>query len=337
MVDTIQKIKEWTNVDKDIFHNEILPNNEPAVLKGLINNWPAVALGKQSNQSIIEYLCSYDQGLQVPALIAPPEIKGRFDYQPGLKRFNFERTNQPLLKMLEDLLNLTGHPNPPAFSIQGLALDEHFKGFLSDNNQVLLDETETPRIWIGNKTTTRTHYDHVDNLACVVAGNRKFTLFPPEQVANLYVGPLLSTPAGPPVSMVDLAAPDFVRYPKYKEALKAAQETTLEPGDAIYIPYLWWHNVESLDSFNVLVNYWWSKTEAASVTPYQCLLHSMLAFPELPEYQRKIWREFFNHYVFQLEGKPGEHLPDDVDDIVTQLTVEQKLKLRRLLGEGLLS
>ena len=29
------------------------------------------------------------------------------------------------------------------------------------------------------------------------------------------------------------------------------------PGDAIYIPPLWWHHVESLGQFNVLVNYWY--------------------------------------------------------------------------------
>ena len=337
MAATIAKIIEWTNVTKELFQNEILPLNQPAVLKGLIKDWPAVGKSLESNQSIIEYLCSYDQGQQVPALIAPPEVKGRFDYQPDLKRFNFERSNQPLLKMLNDLFKLTEHPNPPAFSIQGLDLDEFLTGFSTKNKQSLLDEHETARIWIGNKTTTRTHYDHVDNLACVVTGNRKFTLFPHEQLVNLYVGPLLSTPAGPPVSMVDLAEPDFEKYPKFEQALESAQENVLEPGDAIYIPYLWWHNVESLDTFNVLVNYLWSKTKPSEVAPYQCLMHSMLSFPELPEYQRKIWRTVFDHYVFQLEGKPGTHLPDDLQDIVTQLSDEQRQKLRNLLGQGLLS
>ncbi len=332
----IKPIKEWNNVNKDSFYNDIIPSRQPAVLKGLMNHWPAVQQSKMSAQSIVEYLCSYDQGQTVLALVAPPEVKGRFDYQPDLKHFNFERVQQPLLQMLEDLLNLSAHPNPPAFSIQGLAVDENFTGFGKDNFQSLIDKTETARIWIGNKTTTRTHYDHVDNLACVVAGNRKFTLFPPKQLVNLYSGPLLSTPAGPPVSMVDLAEPDFERFPKFRQALESAEEAVLEPGDAIYIPYLWWHNVESLSNFNVLVNYWWSQIESKQETPYQCLIHSMLAFPSLPEYQRDIWRTFFDHYVFQLDGNPGEHLPDDVLDIVTKLTIEQKQKLRRLLAEPLM-
>ena len=33
----------------------------------------------------------------------------------------------------------------------------------------------------------------------------------------------------------------------------------LEPGDAIYIPALWWHAVQATGELNVLVNYWWNE------------------------------------------------------------------------------
>jgi len=336
MVQRLKKIKEWNNVDKKKFHNEILPTNQPAILKGLVSDWPSVSRAKESNQSIVEYMINFEQGLQTTALISPPEVKGRFDYQPDMKRFNFERSNQPLRKMLEDLINLAKIANPPAFSIQGIDVEQHFIGFSAENKQSLLEQTENARAWIGNRTTTRTHYDHVDNLACVVAGHRKFTLFPPEQVSNLYVGPLLSTPAGPSVSLVDLAEPDLVKYPKFENALSNALEAELEPGDAIYIPYFWWHNVESLDEFNILVNYWWNQGNTSSDIPYQCLLQSMLSIPQLPAYKRKIWRKFFDHYVFQLDGSPGEHLPDDLQDIVTSLSPEHKEKMKKMISASLL-
>ena len=64
-------------------------------------------------------------------------------------------------------------------------------------------------MWLGNRAIVAPHYDIHDNLACVVAGRRKFNLFPPEQIENLYPGPTLVTPGGVPVSMVDLNQPDM--------------------------------------------------------------------------------------------------------------------------------
>jgi quercetin dioxygenase-like cupin family protein len=38
-----------------------------------------------------------------------------------------------------------------------------------------------------------------------------------------------------------------------------AMEAELSPGDAIFIPMGWFHHVEALERFNVLVNYWWDE------------------------------------------------------------------------------
>ena len=53
-----------------------------------------------------------------------------------------------------------------------------------------------PRLWLGNAIKVATHYDQMENIGIVVTGRRRFTLFPPEQVANLYMGPIELTPAG---------------------------------------------------------------------------------------------------------------------------------------------
>ena len=86
-----------------------------------------------------------------------------------------------------------------------------------------------PRVWFGNRVTVQTHYDISSNIACVVAGRRRFTLFPPEQLVNLYVGPLEFTLAGQPISMVKLEQPDFERYPRFRQALAAAQRPISSP------------------------------------------------------------------------------------------------------------
>ncbi|HEX8555798.1 MAG TPA: cupin-like domain-containing protein, partial [Sphingomonas sp.] len=143
--------------------------------------------------------------------------------------------------------------------------------------------------------------------ACVVAGRRRFTLFPPSQVANLYVGPLEHTISGQPVSMVDLDAPDFDRFPRFADAQQSALIADLDPGDALYVPSLWWHHVKSAERFNLLVNYWWSEERDGSA--FECLIHGLLAIRDLPERERESWRAFFDHFVFRPPPDAVAHLP----------------------------
>ena len=56
--------------------------------------------------------------------------------------------------------------------------------------------------------------------------------------------------------MVHVTAPDLDRFPLFEAALELAQEAVLSPGDAIFIPRCWFHHVEALERFNILVNYW---------------------------------------------------------------------------------
>ena len=132
---------------------------------------------------------------------------------------------------------------------------ERIPDFARDNTLDLVPASAGPRIWIGNATIVQTHFDLNDNIACVLAGRRRFTLFPPDQIGNLYVGPLDFTISGPPVSMVALNAPDFARFPRFAEAQAAAQVAELEPGDAIFIPYGWWHQVRRYQPSTCQLNY----------------------------------------------------------------------------------
>jgi len=119
----------------------------------------------------------------------------------------------------------------------------------------LLNADVAARLWLGNAISTPTHFDESSNIACVAAGERRFTLFSPEQVHNLYVGPIGHAPTGTPISLVDVDAPELARFPKFEHALAAAQSAHLGPGDAIYIPPLWWHHVASRRPVNLLVNH----------------------------------------------------------------------------------
>ena len=134
----------------------------------------------------------------------------------------------------------------------------------------LLPPPVRPRIWIGNTLTVQTHFDLLDNIACVVGGRRRFTLFPPEQVPNLYIGPIDFTPSGTPISMVPLHESGPGAFSAFRRsAAPRAAGAELDAGRRdLYIPYGWWHHVESLTPFNVLVNYWWNDAPKVG-SPYR--------------------------------------------------------------------
>src|ERR1700733_1554025 len=328
MTHALQTAQEWRNVDAATFHNEIRPRNRPAVLRGLVKDWPAVRASSLSERALSDYIARFDGGRPVETLIGDASIKGRFFYRDGLKTLNFERRQEQIGTTIERLLSLPPDASAPAIFIQSASIPDFLPDFARDNAIDLVGPAVIPRIWIGNSVTVTTHYDLSPNIACVVGGRRTFTFFPPEEIRNLYVGPIHFTLAGQPVSMVSLDEPDFDRYPRFEQALAAAQVAELEPGDAVYIPYFWWHHVKSLERFNVLVNYWWNDSESASGSPYDCLLHAFLSLRHLPENQRAAWRAVFDHYVFQTGGDPVAHLPPDSRGALGAMTPELAAQIK---------
>jgi hypothetical protein len=223
-------------------------------------------------------------------------------------------------------------------AMQSARIDQCLPGFAGENAMPLLDASVQPRAWIGSAIVTPAHFDESHNIAVCVAGRRRFTLFAPEQVVNLYVGPLDNTPAGMPMSLVDFAKPDLERFPRFREALAGARVAELAPGDAVYIPPLWWHHVRSLERFNMLVNYWWLAAAPGRVVPpftLDALMHAAATVRALPPAQREAWRHLFEHFVFAADGQAVEHMPADRRGVLGEMSAEDHANLRKLLAERL--
>lgn len=327
-------VDEWRNVDARTFRERIFPGNRPAVMRGLVAAWPVVAEGHKSPQATADYLLGLEQGGPLPLITAAPAIKGRLFYREDMRGANFERRAAPLATGLQTLLAHLADPEPPAIFMESAPLPDCLPTFTRFHRLELLDAAIVPRIWIGNRITVQTHYDFYSNIACVVAGRRRFTLFPPEQLPNLYPGPMDVTLAGVPVSMVRLEDPDYVRYPRFRLALEHAQVVELEPGDALFIPYAWWHRVESLTAFNALVNYWWNDNKFP-LSPLDSLLHAIFALRELPLEQRAVWRNLFDYYVFQTSGDPLGHVAPEVRGLMGARGEQALQTVRALLIRSL--
>lgn len=187
----------------------------------------------------------------------------------------------------------------------------------------------SPRIWLGTAANISCHYDTFDNLACVISGKRQFTLYAPELIGNLYIGPIDNTMSGPPVSLA-ASAPDASdeQFPMFEEIRDQALCAELEPGDALYLPKLWWHQVESTAPFNGLVNYWWDASSSGPDAPYTSLLLAMITIAERPPAERRAWRAFFDHYVFRSNGHPLAHLPPQQHGLLGPLKPDNYSKIR---------
>ena len=312
---------------------ELLASGQPAVLRGVARDWGLVQAGLRSMPDAMDYLRSHYNGQPVTYSYGSPEVAGRPFYNDDFTALNCEVRRSLLDDVLDEIAAYAPDTNPPTYYVASLLVDSRLPRFREENDLGLATHgvDAPPSIWIGNRVTASCHYDALNNIACCAVGRRRFTVFPPEQIDNLYPGPLEPTPGGQVVSVVDFDAPDFERYPRFREALASARTAVLEPGDAVFIPSLWWHHVQGLEAFNVLVNYWWSSVPAYIPTPMHALYHALWTIRDRPERERQAWRAIFDYYVFGDPERAGEHLPEAARNVLGPIDETMARQLRAML------
>ncbi|WCE06054.1 cupin-like domain-containing protein [Pseudoxanthomonas sp. JBR18] len=335
MLEHAEAIAERRGLRPDTLDATLLASTQPVVLRGLVADWPMARAGAASAREAVDYVRRFARAEPVVATVAAPESQGRFFYAEGQQGFNFRSERVPLPVVLDTLLRYLDEAAPPAIYVGSTTIDTWLPGFRAENDLDLGPNTPLASIWIGNRTRIAAHQDVPDNIACVVAGRRRVTLFPPEQLANLYIGPLDRTPAGQAVSLVDFAHPDLQAHPRFAEAARHAQVAVLEPGDAVLIPSLWWHHMEGLEPFNVLVNYWWRRTPAYMDSPMNALMLALLSIRDLPAHEREHWREVFRHYVFDADAQTVAHIAEGARGALAPMDEARARELRARLLQRL--
>jgi hypothetical protein len=312
---------------------ELLEGGEPAVLRGVAAGWSLVEAGRQSPQAAVAHLLEHYNGRPVPYSWGPPETAGRPFYNADFTRLSTEARRGALDEVLGEILAHLDDPRPPTHYVASVPVEGVLPGLRARNDLDFAAHgvDAPPAIWIGNRIIASCHYDAPDNIAVCAVGRRRFTLFPPEQVDNLYPGPLDPTPGGQAVSVVDFNAPDFERFPRFREALAHARVAVLEPGDALFIPSMWWHHVEGLERFNILVNYWWGSMPAWIPTPMHALYHALWTIRDRPEREKQAWRIIFEYYVFGPAERAGAHLPEQARGALGPIDETMARQLRALL------
>jgi Cupin-like domain len=113
------------------------------------------------------------------------------------------------------------------------------------------DKMGPPRFWLGPAgTVTPLHCDYDDNVFAQVWGSKRFMLAPPHHDEFLYPREANAILFGSPF---DPEAPDFERFPLARQA--AIVECIVNPGDMLYVPAGWFHQVRAL-TFSLSSNRW---------------------------------------------------------------------------------
>lgn len=305
---------------------EVVERQEPIILKGFVSHWPMVDAARNGARAFHDYLSAFDQGAIVPIAAGSPALGGRLFYNKAFNGLNAEQGSARLGEVLARIAAAAEADESPLIYLASAEIDQVLPGLHASNFVPFGEHNPRASVWIGSRTRIAAHNDLPRNLACVASGRRRFTLFPPSQTPNLYVGPFEVTPAGRPISLVDFAAPDLQRYPQFKDAMATALYADLGPGDALFIPSMWWHHVEAEAGFNLLLNYWWRPAPLHLGTPQDVLNHAMMTLRGLPEGEREIWRDLFDHYVWAGDAGQGDHVPDHARGLLAP--VDEKIAER---------
>jgi hypothetical protein len=303
---------------------------EPYIVRGLVRDWPLVEAGHASSEALRSYVLSFYNQKPIMVSRGPSENQGRIFYKDDMS-LNVKIQKAGLREVFAQIAAIENEDDQACLYVAATAIDAFFPGLQAENPIHLGGHQAYGRIWMGTRTRVAPHNDSQSNLACVVAGRRRFIIFPPDAFRNLYLGPSDNTPAGRTISMVDVLNPDFEAHPKFREALKVAIVADLEPGDALYMPPLWWHHVDGLSPFNILINYWWRHGATPFGLPEPALDHAILAFRELPEAERAHWRDMLDYYVFNPTPDATAHIPEGKRGALDQMTPQRARSLRAKL------
>ena len=127
---------------------------------------------------------------------------------------------------------------------------------------VLNPQRSSVNVWMGQpRVIAHCHYDGYHNFYAQLYGTKKFTLFRPEDWPGLYPYPFLH----PSHAQTQVNLSDIGERERFPLSLKTrALEVVLNPGDLLYMPPLWFHLVESLDT-SISVNVWTDSRQTLSV------------------------------------------------------------------------
>ena len=227
---SLESLDILENPTQEEVMKEYILKNKPVLIRGVVCDWPAY-----KKWSGAEFLQKYG-GVSV---LTNRQVK--HDGPIESKEFTLSCYLQYIYETTDDTpYYLTDWSFSAVFPelVQDYNVPEYFKNWLRRIPDEKLIGNQIQRwIYIGAKNTgTIMHRDflHSSSWNAVITGAKRWVFYSDNETENVYNGD------------VDAFNPDLTTYPNFS---KAKGYTCIQkPGDMIFTPSLWWHQVKNVEA-----------------------------------------------------------------------------------------
>ncbi len=238
-------IERIDNPSYDDFYRNYFLKNKPVIITGIASKWKAL------DQWNVDYLRSTSEDVGLEIIVSKDQSTIGNQEKGWLTHRKLSMGFHEFLNTIEDSNQLKRY-----YYLQYQKFDK-FPHLLNDIEvpAFIPSKDINTRLWIGSgKNITPVHHDTQSNILTQIRGRKQFTLFPPSESSALYPFPFRSKNRA--LSPVNLKEPNYEKYPRFKDAHPV--EGILEPGEMIFQPVFWWHQVETIsDDITISVTFMW--------------------------------------------------------------------------------
>lgn len=247
-----QEVSRRPTLSREEFDREFLGRGRPVVIERGASDWPA------RDAWTPERLKHRLAGRTVKVASSERDV---FGYDEAEAAYSVEEL--PFAEAADLIMRV--RPSSRRYYLMQQSIPREFPELVPDlpAPEYIGGARAHPHLWFGTEgNLTPLHYDMANNLFGQLMGRKRFLLFDPAQSERLYPRDAASRHHN--LSEVDPERPDPARHPRFVEARSWTCE--VGPGDLLFLPAFWWHQVRSLE-VGLSVSVWWSPRPEQFLAP----------------------------------------------------------------------
>jgi lysine-specific demethylase 8 len=231
----------------------------PVIFRNAAADWPCVRRWTPA------YLRSRLADKVVKATYTPQRR-----YRPDPERGHYAPHDMLDLPFCEFMDNICSESDDASYYLHRQNLEQQFpelRGDIRVPNYLSGAAMLMVSLWMGPAgSVTPIHHDFTDNLFVQAQGRKRVILYHPEPEGAFYRSPFQWTNGRSSWHVSRVGSTDHVdldAHPQFQQA--RAYEVVVEPGDILFIPNFYWHEVHSIDTPSISLSYWWDERSLSEI------------------------------------------------------------------------